>query len=106
MVIGLGVMVSCLEYEQVRNKCHHIIRALPKSWVISQTDPKTNNPLVNSAIYKLGLQRFSIFLGSTFGASNKAIPEKCIEDAITFLKILGAQDKSQTLERTLAEKKR
>jgi len=106
MVIGLGVMVSCGEYEQVDYKCHHIIRALPKAWVLDQTDPDSNCPSVNSAIYKIGLQRFSKFLVNTFGASNNVIPKKFIENAISYLKMLGAQEESQTMERKLTERVR
>ena len=106
-MIGLGVMVSCGEYEQVRNKCYHIIRALPSPWVINTKQPANNNPSVHSAVYKIGLQRFAKFIVSTFGASsNNTVPTKCIEDAVTFLKMIGAQEESNTMERKLAERAR
>ena len=107
MVIGLGVVVSCGEYEQVRNKCYHIIRALPRPWVISQKEPAYNNSTVHSVVYKIGLHRFAKFLVSTFGStSNTAVPTKCIEDGITFLRMIGAQEESNTIERNLAERVR
>jgi len=104
MVIALGVMVSCGEYEQVRNKCNHIIRALPSTWVIKQKDVESNDHCINSLIYKVGLQRFGKFLVATFGSLNSAIPRKCVEDTITFLKIIGAKEDAQTIERKLSER--
>ena len=104
MVIGFGVMVSCGEYEQVRIKCHHVIGALPAPWKLNQKNPETNNPLVNAVIFKIGLQRFSKFLVGTFGTSNNVVPRKCIEDSITFLRVIGAHDESVTVERKLNER--
>ena len=101
MLLGFNVMVSCGEYEQVRIKCHHVIGALPAPWKISQKNPERNNPAVNVIVFNLGLQRFSKFLIDTFGSSNSAIPRKCIEDCITFLRMIGAHDESVTLERKL-----
>ena len=104
MVIGFGVMVSCGEYEQVRIKCHHVIGALPTPWKLNPKNPETNNPLVNSVIFKIGLERFSKFLVGTFCTSNNAVPRKCIEDSIKFLRVIGAHDESATVERKLNER--
>ena len=103
MLIGLGVMISCADYEQVRNKCRHMVGALPAPWIVNPKDPDANSPEVNTAVNKIGLQRFTKFLVTSFGAPNVSLSRKCIEDIIKLLRILGAKEEAIVMERKLNE---
>ena len=104
LLIGLGVMISCSDYEQVRNKCRHIVGALPAPWIVNPKDPNANRPEVNTAINKIGLQRFTKFLVTSFSATSTTFSTKCAEDVIKLLKILGAKEEANTMEGKLVEK--
>jgi len=104
LLIGLGVMISCADYEQVRNKCRHIVGALPAPWIVNPKDPEANSPEVSTAVNKMGLQRFTKFLVTSFGEKNVPLSGKCVEDIIKLLKILGAKDEAVMLERKLTER--
>lgn len=106
LLIGLGVMISCSDYEQVKNKCRHMVGALPAPWIVNPKNPEANSPEVNTAVNKIGLQRFTKFLVTSFDASNVSITENCIEDLIKLLKILGAKEEAIIMERKLAERKK
>ena len=79
-------MISCSDYEQVKNKCRHMVGALPAPWIVNPKNPEANSPEVNTAVNKIGLQRFTKFLATSFNASNVSITENCIEDVIKLLK--------------------
>ena len=106
MVIGLGVMVSCNEHEQVMNKCRHIVGALPKSWILKDSGLNEQKQ-VNAQIYKIGLERFAKFLLNTFGRAQntgsaaKIVPQSCVKDSVKLLRIIGAVEDSETLERNI-----
>ena len=105
MVIGLGCMVACGEYEQVINKCRHIVGALPAPWIINQKQPTNYNPSIHSVIYKIGLGKFAKFLGNTFGGKVcAALPTNTIEHAIKLLRIIGAKEEAETMKRNLLER--
>ena len=104
LLIGLGVMISCSDYEQVRNKCRHIVGALPAPWIVNPKDPNANRPEVNTAINKIGLQRFTKFLVTSFSATSTTFSTKCAEDIIKLLRILGAKEEASIMEGKLVEK--
>ena len=105
MVIGLGVMVACGEFEQVINKCRHIVGALPAPWVINQKQPTNHNPSIHSVIYKIGLGKFAKFLGNIFGGKVcAALPTNTIEHAIKLLRIIGAKEEAETMRANLLER--
>ena len=104
LLIGLGVMISCSDYEQVRNKCRHIVGALPAPWIVNPKDPNANRPEVNTAINKIGLQRFTKFLVTSFSATSTTFSTKCAEDIIKLLRILGAKEEASIMEGKFVEK--
>ena len=96
-------MISCSDYEQVRNKCRHIVGALPGSWIVNPKEPNANRPEVNTAVNKIGLQRFIKFLVTSFGDTNVKFSSKCTEDVVKLLRILGAKEEAIIMERKHAE---
>ena len=82
LLIGLGVNPNPVDSV---NKCRHIVAALPSEWLSSGRMTKE-------------LTRFANYMSKTLGQIVN-LPRESIRDIVKLLKVIGATEASETLER-------